>query len=236
MFIWTGWAFGGNDYEASAGNRLCGRRGGAGRCAERADGWSDSALIIATLVCWEATLCSRSMGAKEERIIMTRVPRPGTRSPFKDAETFNMSSVTCARLSHHPHISKVHLCHWSSDNGPSQSSCIFSKLWRHTVRVRLQNVRHYNENVVGAVFLILIWRPFGLLKQVIFVCSAQENMNSCYAYSNTSVLIWLLAYIWIPQLFDSLFSVLFSAGWNKVLDFLFPLKQPAASKHPWPWG
>lgn len=32
MFIWTGWAFDGNDYEVSIGIRLCERRGGAKRC------------------------------------------------------------------------------------------------------------------------------------------------------------------------------------------------------------
>lgn len=65
---------------------------------KQADGWPDSVLIMATLVCWEATLCSRSMGAEEWRIIMTQALCPGTRSPFKDVEIFNMSSVICTRL------------------------------------------------------------------------------------------------------------------------------------------
>lgn len=65
---------------------------------KQADGWPDSVLIMATLVCWEATLCSRSMGAEEWRIIMTQASCPGTRSPFKDVEIFNMSSVICTRL------------------------------------------------------------------------------------------------------------------------------------------
>lgn len=63
------------------------------RRVKQADGWPDTVLIMATLVCWEATLCSRSMGAEEWRIIMTRALCPGTRSSFKDVEIFNMSSV-----------------------------------------------------------------------------------------------------------------------------------------------
>lgn len=77
---------------------------------KQAGGWPDSLLIMATLVYWEATLCSRSMGAEEWRIIMTRAPCPGTRSPLKDVETFNMSSVICTIISILK-FPKVHLCH-----------------------------------------------------------------------------------------------------------------------------
>lgn len=41
-------------------------------------------------ISWEATLCSRSMGAEEWRIIMTWALRPGTRSPFKAVELSNL--------------------------------------------------------------------------------------------------------------------------------------------------
>lgn len=88
-------------------------------CAKQADGWPDSVLIMATLVCWEATLCSRSMAAEELSIIMTWVLCPGTRSPFKDAETFNMSSVICTWPSYpSSDFKEFILCHKGSDNGP----------------------------------------------------------------------------------------------------------------------
>lgn len=100
----------------SIGYGLYERRRGARRCVKQADGWPDSVLIMATLVCWEATLCSRSMGAEEWRIIMTRAPCPGTRSHFKDVEKFNMSSVIGTRpLYLSSDFKKVNLCQGSSD-------------------------------------------------------------------------------------------------------------------------
>lgn len=97
--------FGGNDYELSFGSRLRqrtgvgGREGRASHCAKQADGWPDTVLIMATLVCWEATLCSRSMAAEEWRIVMTRSPCPGTRSSFKDVAISNVCSVIRVPLS-----------------------------------------------------------------------------------------------------------------------------------------
>lgn len=76
----------------------------------QADGWPDGVLIMATLVYWEATLCSRSMGAKEWRSLMTWVLCPGTRYLFKDAEIFNISSVICTRLSYSSSDFKRFIC------------------------------------------------------------------------------------------------------------------------------
>lgn len=67
-------------------------------CVKQADGWPDSLLIMATLVYWEATLCSRSMGAEEWRNIMTCVLCPGTRSPCKDVAIFDVTPVICTTL------------------------------------------------------------------------------------------------------------------------------------------
>lgn len=68
--VYLNWlSFGGNDYEVSFGNCLCERKERVKRCVKQADGGLDSVLIMATLV-WEATLCSRSIGAEEWRIIM----------------------------------------------------------------------------------------------------------------------------------------------------------------------
>lgn len=81
------------------GREVGGGEGRARRCAKQADGWPDTVLIMATLVCWEATLCSRSMAAEEWRIVMTRSPCPGTRSSFKDVAISNVCSVIRVPLS-----------------------------------------------------------------------------------------------------------------------------------------
>lgn len=88
----------GNDYEVSSGSRLYKRGERERRSVKPADGWPASVLIMATLVCWEATLCSRSMGAEEWRSIMTRALCTGTSAAFKGVKIFNMSSGIHTRL------------------------------------------------------------------------------------------------------------------------------------------
>lgn len=88
------------------------------RGVKQADGWPDIVLIMAALVCWEATLCSRSMGDEEWRIIMTKALCPGTRSPFKIVEIFNMSSVIrISPLYPFSNFKKFTCITASSDNG-----------------------------------------------------------------------------------------------------------------------
>ena len=134
----------------SIGNRLCERRGGAKRCVKQADGWPDSVLIMATLVCREATLCSRSMGAEEWRIVMTRAPCPGTRSPFKDVEIFNMSSVICPRPLYPSSNFKKFICVTEAViMGHKRCFLFYSKLAGFTVRVvRGLNLRYYNQHLL----------------------------------------------------------------------------------------
>lgn len=133
MFIWTGWVFGGNDYEVNTGSRLCegieggGGGGGAGHSVKQADGWPDSMLIMATLVYWEATLCSRSMGADEWRHITSCVLCPDMRIPFKDGEVFSVTFAVYTRLSYQYSYLKTKVIWVTKEvyNKPSNVSYLF---------------------------------------------------------------------------------------------------------------
>lgn len=88
-----------------------GRGGGGGVrcCVKQADGWPDTVLIMATLVCWEATLCSRSMGAEEWRIVMTRgACVPERDLPLRMLQRANVRSVIGAPLCPSSKFPKVH--------------------------------------------------------------------------------------------------------------------------------
>lgn len=91
MFIWTGWAFGGNDYELGVGSCLRQRTGaGWGRRCEvlcEAGRWlaghrvdNGNISLLGSNIMLKVNGSWRMKGRND-----SRSPRPGTRSSFKDA-------------------------------------------------------------------------------------------------------------------------------------------------------
>lgn len=109
-----------------------GRSGGSGVrcCVKQADGWPDTVLIMATLVCWEATLCSRSMKAEEWRIVMTRGARvPEQDLPLRMLQRANVRSLIGAPLRPSSNFQKFIRVKWSGDNARLKGAVFgFSKL------------------------------------------------------------------------------------------------------------
>lgn len=99
-------------------------------CVKQADGWLDTVLIMATLVCWEATLCSRSMGAEEWRIVMTRGARVPERDlPLRMLQRANVRSLIGAPLRPSSNFQKFIRVKWNSDNARLKAAVFgFSKL------------------------------------------------------------------------------------------------------------
>ena len=99
MFIWTGWAFGGNDYEVSSGNRGDGCEGGARHCARggrwlagQCAGNGDISLLGSNIMLKVNGSWRMEDGNDSGPVSWNEI------SPSEDVEIFNMSSAICKGL------------------------------------------------------------------------------------------------------------------------------------------